>query len=361
MILDTEELCKQHTPEKRFWFDTETTGTDSKRNGIHELACIVEIDGIIREKKVWNIKPAESCIIEDEALKVSGVIREVLETYPPESEVYEQIISFLSKYVSKWDKKDKFKLYGYNVHFDMQMFIEFFNRNNDKWFFTWFWSGPIDVMSKAAELFMHVRPMMKDFKLGTVVKELEINCLDNFHGALFDIEITREVYYKIDRLQRERIIKEYLESDADEKSEYIKTLKAVPVNPNDFLKKMTDDSELDNIPKVQTEKKDKLISDYNFKFTFGKNRNKTLREVLDTNANYIIWCHENKIQNLEFSDGIIEEARELEEQQQLEFKEQQKQKWRESRGFGKGPWVKDENLFEPFEYYGGDGFDDCPF
>lgn len=361
MILDTEELCKQHTPEKRFWFDTETTGTDSKRNGIHELACIVEIDGIIREKKVWNIKPAESCIIEDEALKVSGVTREVLETYPPESEVYEQIISFLSKYVSKWDKKDKFKLYGYNVHFDMQMFIEFFNRNNDKWFFTWFWSGPIDVMSKAAELFMHVRPMMKDFKLGTVVKELEINCLDNFHGALFDIEITREVYYKIDRLQRERIIKEYLESDADEKSEYIKTLKAVPVNPNDFLKKMTDDSELDNIPKVQTEKKDKLISDYNFKFTFGKNRNKTLREVLDTNANYIIWCHENKIQNLEFSDGIIEEARELEEQQQLEFKEQQKQKWRESRGFGKGPWVKDENLPEPFEYYGGDGFDDCPF
>lgn len=361
MILDTEKLCKQHTPEKRFWFDTETTGTDSKRNGIHELACIVEIDGIIREKKVWNIKPAESCIIEDEALKVSGVTREVLETYPPESEVYEQIISFLSKYVSKWDKKDKFKLYGYNVHFDMQMFIEFFNRNNDKWFFTWFWSGPIDVMSKAAELFMHVRPMMKDFKLGTVVKELEINCLDNFHGALFDIEITREVYYKIDRLQRERIIKEYLESDADEKSEYIKNLKAVPVNPNDFLKKMTDDSELDNIPKVQTEKKDKLISDYNFKFTFGKNRNKTLREVLDTNANYIIWCHENKIQNLEFSDGIIEEARELEEQQQLEFKEQQKQKWRESRGFGKGPWVKDENLPESFEYYGGDGFDDCPF
>lgn len=361
MILDTEELCKQHTPEKRFWFDTETTGTDSKRNGIHELACIVEIDGIIREKKVWNIKPAESCIIEDEVLKVSGVTREVLETYPPESEVYEQIISFLSKYVSKWDKKDKFKLYGYNVHFDMQMFIEFFNRNNDKWFFTWFWSGPIDVMSKAAELFMHVRPMMKDFKLGTIVKELEINCLDNFHGALFDIEITREVYYKIDRLQRERIIKEYLESDAEEKSEYIKTLKAVPVNPNDFLKKISDDSELDNIPKVQTEKKDKLISDYNFKFTFGKNRNKTLREVLDTNANYIIWCHENKIQNLEFSDGIIEEARELEEQQQLEFKEQQKQKWRESRGFGKGPWVKDENLFEPFEYYGGDGFDDCPF
>lgn len=361
MILNTEELCKQHTPEKRFWFDTETTGTDSKRNGIHELACIVEIDGIIREKKVWNIKPAESCIIEDEALKVSGVTREVLETYPPESEVYEQIISFLSKYVSKWDKKDKFKLYGYNVHFDMQMFIEFFNRNNDKWFFTWFWSGPIDVMSKAAELFMHVRPMMKDFKLGTIVKELEINCLDNFHGALFDIEITREVYYKIDRLQRERIIKEYLESDAEEKSEYIKTLKAVLVNSNDFLKKISDDSELDNIPKVQTEKKDKLISDYNFKFTFGKNRNKTLREVLDTNANYIIWCHENKIQNLEFSDGIIEEARELEEQQQLEFKEQQKQKWRESRGFGKGPWVKDENLFEPFEYYGGDGFDDCPF
>lgn len=315
MILDTECFYKENNPEKIFWFDTETTGTDPKRNGIHELACIVEIDGIIREKKVWNIKPAESCIIEDEALKVSGVTREVLETYIPENEAYNQIISFLGKYVSKRDKKDKYKLCGYNVHFDMEMFIEFFNRNNDKWFFTWFWSGPIDVMSKAAELFRNVRPLMKDFKLATVVKELEINCLDNFHGALFDIEITREVYYKVDKLQKQKIIKEYLESDAEEKSEYIKTLKSVPVNPNDFLKKMDDNLALDNIPKVQSEKKDKQISDYDFKFTFGKNRNKTLREVLDTNANYIIWCHENKIQNLEFSDEIIEEARELEEQQ----------------------------------------------
>ncbi len=358
MILDTEELCKQHTPEKRFWFDTETTGTDSKRNGIHELACIVEIDGIIREKKVWNIKPAESCIIEDEALKVSGVTREVLETYPSESEIYKQIISFLSKYVSKWDKKDKFKLYGYNVHFDMQMFIEFFNRNNDKWFFTWFWSGPIDVMSKAAELFAHVRPMMKDFKLGTVVKELEINCLDNFHGALFDIEITREVYYKVDKLQKERIIKEYLESDA--KEEVIKSLQSV--KSDNFLKRLSNDSELDNIPNVQQikeKKSDEGISDYNFKFTFGKNRNKTLREVLDTNANYIIWCHENNIQNLKFSDEIIEEARELEEQQQAEFKEQQKEKWRESRGYHS---TNDKVIDHQLDNYWPDTGDfDCPF
>lgn len=358
MILDTEELCKQHTPEKRFWFDTETTGTDSKRNGIHELACIVEIDGIIREKKVWNIKPAESCIIEDEALKVSGVTREVLETYLSENEAYQQIISFLGKYVSKWDKKDKYKLYGYNVHFDMQMFIEFFNRNNDKWFFTWFWSGPIDVMSKAAELFAHVRPMMKDFKLGTVVKELEINCLDNFHGALFDIEITREVYYKVDELQKERIIKEYLESDV--KEEVIKSLQSV--KPDNFLKRLSNYSELDNIPNVQQikeKKSDEGISDYNFKFTFGKNRNKTLREVLDTNANYIIWCHENNIQNLKFSDGIIEEARELEEQQQAEFKEQQKEKWRESRGYHS---TNDKVIDHQLDNYWPDiGDFDCPF
>lgn len=348
MILDTECFYKENNPEKIFWFDTETTGTDPKRNGIHELACIVEIDGIIREKKVWNIKPAESCVIEDEALAVSGVTREVLETYIPENEAYNQIISFLGKYVSKWDKKDKYKLCGYNVHFDMEMLIEFFNRNNDKWFFTWFWSGPIDVMSKAAELFRNVRPLMKDFKLATVVKELEINCLDNFHGALFDIEITREVYYKVDKLQRQRIIKEYLESDVEEKQEYIKTLKSVPVNPNDFLKKMNDNSALDNIPKVQTEKKDKQISDYDFKFTFGKNRNKTLREVLDTNANYIIWCHENKIQNLEFSDEIIKKARELEEQQKTPKK----------RNYHS---TNDKVIDHQLDNYWLDSFDDVPF
>lgn len=38
---------------------------------------------------------------------------------------------------------------------------------------------------------------MKDFKLMSVARELEIDIEGQAHDALFDVHVTREVYYKL--------------------------------------------------------------------------------------------------------------------------------------------------------------------
>lgn len=42
---------------KILFFDCETTGIDPKKNAIHQLSGIMDIDGIIKETFDYKIKP----------------------------------------------------------------------------------------------------------------------------------------------------------------------------------------------------------------------------------------------------------------------------------------------------------------
>lgn len=181
---------------KILFFDLETTGLDDVINGIHQLGGCIEIDGVVVEEFDFKIKPAKHLFIEDEALKVSGITRETIETYESESLVYQKFITMLSKHINKFDKQDKAFLSGWNnIHFDNRFLREFFIRQGDKFFGSWFWSNSIDVMVLASEYLKHERPDMPNFKLVTVARELlpEID-ESKAHDANYDIEMTRGIY-----------------------------------------------------------------------------------------------------------------------------------------------------------------------
>ena len=111
---------------KLFFYDLETTGTRYWKNGIHQISGAIMIDGEIKEKFNFKVKPHKDCVIEDEALAVAGVTREQIALYPEMSVVYGKIISMLSKYVDKFKKTDKMYLVGYNnASFDNQFFRNF--------------------------------------------------------------------------------------------------------------------------------------------------------------------------------------------------------------------------------------------
>ena len=57
---------------KKFFYDLETTGVDHRRNGIHQLAGCIEIDGEIVESFNFKVAPNPKAIIEEEVLKVGG-------------------------------------------------------------------------------------------------------------------------------------------------------------------------------------------------------------------------------------------------------------------------------------------------
>lgn len=182
---------------KLLFFDLETTGTYPGKHGIHQMSGMIVIDGEIKEKFDFKVRPNPQAEILDEALEVAGVTRDQILAYPPMGEVYHQFVDgILAKYVDRYNKTDKFFLVGYNnASFDNQFLRGFFLQNGDKYFGSWFWANCIDVMVLATPYLAAKRAEMKDFKQGTVAKALGIPVEDEkLHDALYDIEICKAIF-----------------------------------------------------------------------------------------------------------------------------------------------------------------------
>lgn len=189
---------------KYFFFDLETTGTKFWKNGIHQISGLIEIDGEIKEKFNFRVKPNPSCQIENEALAIAGVTVDQILQYDEMGKVFAQIEVILSSYVDKFNKTDKFFLIGYNnAGFDNPFFRAFFVQNAKSqkdaefgnYFGSWFWSDSLDVLVLASNYLKKERHLMQDFKLKTVAKQLGIEIDETrLHDAEYDILITREIF-----------------------------------------------------------------------------------------------------------------------------------------------------------------------
>lgn len=193
-------------PIKKFYNDTETTGTDPKRHGIIQWTGIMFIDGKEVDRIDLAIRPFPEDVIEDEALEANGITREELaspDRLTPK-EAYRQIVKFLGKHIDKFNKKDKAFWVGYNAKFDGDMTREFFAKNGDVYFGSWFWMPILDIMSFAGFFLMKLRHTLPNFKLKTVFDHLYPDKAaqydlaaqegeDPWHDSLFDVERTIDV------------------------------------------------------------------------------------------------------------------------------------------------------------------------
>lgn len=184
---------------KLFVYDLETTGVRYWKNGIHQISGMVVIDGEVKEEINIKCQPYKDALIEDEALAVAGVTREDLKGYMPFQGAYVELIKLLSKYVDKFNKKDKFYLVGYNnASFDNDFLRALFVQNGDNYFGSFFWSNSLDVMVLASMHLIKVRKKMENFKLKTVAKELGIEVDESkLHDAKYDLHLTYQIFLKI--------------------------------------------------------------------------------------------------------------------------------------------------------------------
>ena len=184
---------------KLLFFDLETTGVKFWRNGIHQIGGIVDIDGQEVERFDIRLAPNPAATIEQEALDVAGVTLEQVQSYQPMEEGYRQLVGILSKYVNKFDKRDKMYLVGYNnAGFDNSFLRALFQQCGDKYFGSWFYPNCMDVYVMVTPFLMGVRNDMENFKLMTVAKTMGIEIDENkLHGATYDIELTRDIFYRI--------------------------------------------------------------------------------------------------------------------------------------------------------------------
>ena len=188
---------------KQIYLDTETTGTDPSVNGVWQIAGMIVLGKTVIPFN-YKMSPFTGDIIEPVALEMSGMTEEELFKLPYPVNVHREFTALMGKHVNKYDKFDKFIFYGYNARFDSNFLREWFSKCGDKYFGSWFWTPPVDLMSTAAFFLGRERSRMPNFKLETVVKYLGIT-LDkegSFHDASIDIAYT----YKLARRLR-RFIK----------------------------------------------------------------------------------------------------------------------------------------------------------
>lgn len=186
---------------KLCYIDLETGGIDPVNCALLQIAGIIEIDGVEKERFEFFLHPYPDDIVTEEALEKTGILLEDLENNPKFRNpgiVYKDFLALLDKYVSKFDKKDKFFLVGYNSHaFDFQFLINFFIKNNNNFFMSYFWYPSIDVMLLAAFSYMDERAKFNNFKLTTVAEVIlgkENVDESKAHDAMYDIELTRNIY-----------------------------------------------------------------------------------------------------------------------------------------------------------------------
>ena len=183
---------------KIIFIDTETGGVNAEKSALIQLSGIIEVDGTEKEKFNFYIKPFENSEVNEKALEVQGRTLEELgtEKYIDESIIYQEFLEILDKYIDKYDKNDKFIVAGYNVKFDIDILKALFERNNNKFLFSYFNSSMLDPLYSVRLLQVAgMLPVLENNKLETWCKYFNIEL--KAHDSLQDITATKKLIEKL--------------------------------------------------------------------------------------------------------------------------------------------------------------------
>ena len=183
------------------YIDIETTGLSIFRAGIIQIGCILEIDNHVKVTLNLEITPFPEDKWEDKARGM--IIAKGKDPDDPKRDspsiAYQKFTLVLDRLIDKFNPKDKFHFCGYNSNsFDMPFLRKFFIKNNDKFFGSYFFAPSLDVMLLAAVKMRRQRASLENFKLVTIARALGIEVDEKrLHDALYDIEITREMFKRL--------------------------------------------------------------------------------------------------------------------------------------------------------------------
>ena len=177
------------------WIDTETTGLDSSKCDVVQIALLIEEQGKVIAETNIKMRPHPNAVISDAALRTTNTTIEEISKYPSQMEGIKAFKNLLNIYVNPRDKKDKFFFAGYNCNFDVDFLHAAFMKVDDPYFFSWFFSCFIDVRSFVGQYFYNSPTVLGNYKLSTVCSHFDIDF--KAHDAMEDIRATRELYYAL--------------------------------------------------------------------------------------------------------------------------------------------------------------------
>lgn len=182
---------------KKCFIDTETTGTDTSKHSIHQLASIMmDENGKCIDYILLTFRPFKTDDVENSALEVVGTTYEKLMSREMTSgRAFLKFQDYLNKHVNRFDKQDKLQFMAYNSEFDERFVREWFAEHDDSFYGAYFWHPSVCIMKAAAWLLRDNREVVPNFKLETLCKFAKIDFnTEEAHSALYDIKKTIELY-----------------------------------------------------------------------------------------------------------------------------------------------------------------------
>lgn len=182
---------------KKCFVDVETTGTDRKLHNIFQLSgAILDKDDNILERFDFRFCPISLEHTDAGALEKTGMTIEKLKALPMSApEAYAKFIEVLERHCNRYDKTDKMQMVAYNSTFDSDFLREFFAKNNDNYFGSWFWSPAICIMQWAAMFLIDVRGALCNFRLETLCQSAGFGWdEEKAHDAEYDIDMTIKLF-----------------------------------------------------------------------------------------------------------------------------------------------------------------------
>jgi len=183
---------------KKIWIDLETTGLDPIKHGVIQIAGIIEVGDEKVEEFDFPCQPLKGDKITRKALEINNIDYKALEERIPPAETMASLLDVLKKYIDPYHKKDKFTMLGYNAKFDYDFLRKWFEKQDYSFFGSFIFFPPVDIMNLAAFIAGPERPSFKNFQLSTVAEHYGVKSqIDNLHDAAYDIELTRDLFYKL--------------------------------------------------------------------------------------------------------------------------------------------------------------------
>lgn len=180
--------------------DTETTGVIPGKHGLIQVAGAILINNVTEEEFNFKCSPFPDDVIDPEALEIQGRTEEEVRRWPDPAATYRELLSVLGRHVDKFNKKDKLGFVAFNAGFDNSHMRAWFKKcdpEQGKYFGSWFWNPPMDIMSAAALLFGDARLKLENFKQGTVCEYLGIEAEGELHDADVDVRLATAVYRRL--------------------------------------------------------------------------------------------------------------------------------------------------------------------
>lgn len=167
------------------WLDGETTGLDSLKNDIVQLACIPVVGGV-EQSVTFNqyCQPLDWNEIDPGALAVNGLTIDFLKKQQTPQAMVNNLVLFAKQF------NCKFIIAGYNVGFDKDFIASLFKKVGREADFLNLFTGDIRDTMKRAKVLKAQLPT-PNIKLATLATHFGIDI--NAHDALSDIQATMKV------------------------------------------------------------------------------------------------------------------------------------------------------------------------